>query len=373
MTRYAHVIGCGMALPEKVLTNSELFQHLDLHDEWVFTRAGIHERRIANSHETTAQLAAQAALFALEQTALDPHRVQLIIVATSSPEHLFPATASIVQDRLGARDAGAFDISASSTGFLLALNLAAQAILSGSLDNAIVIGAETLSRFVNREELDTFFFGDGAGAFVLQASETPGGVLSCIMRSDGSGANLFCLSAVEGRLPSTEELVVKEKHTIHMNAREIHRFAVREMTTAAREAVSQAHLQWADIELMIPIQATKRILEATAHGLRFPMERVFTNLERYGNTCSASYGIATCEALEQNRIHPGDHLLFVGFGAGLTWGALVLQWVEHKKKLGSWHKIKRRLFSVLANLRSLIRRWLRRVEGLIWGATSKRG
>lgn len=373
MTRYAHVTGWGMAVPRRILTNDDLTRMVDTSDEWIISRTGIRERRIAGEGETTASLAIEAARKALEPTDLDAHDVDLVIVATSTPEHLFPATACLVQDALGASRAGAFDLSAACTGFIYALNFGAQAIRTGSIDNAIVIGSETLSRFVNWEDRGTcILFGDGAGAFVLQASDEPGGVLSCVMRSDGSGGRLLSLPAGGSRIPTTPQTVADKLHTIHMNGREVFRFATRVMAAATRESVGEAGLTMADIDYVIPHQANQRIIEAAARGLRMPMDRFVVNLERFGNTSTASIPLALCEAVDEGRIRPGQNLVMVGFGAGLTWGALALKWVERPRKVSPVIRRRRRLTAYLARLRSFFRRLRRRLEGLIWGTTSDR-
>ncbi len=372
MARYAHVTGWGKAVPNKILTNHDLEKMVDTSDEWIVSRTGIHERRIVSDHESTSTLALHAAQEALQPTTLDPVDIQLIIVASASPDHFFPATACLVQDGLGAINAGAFDLSAACTGFIFALNMAAQAIRTGSLDNAIVIGAEALSRIVNWEDRNTcILFGDGAGAFVLQASDKPGGILSCIMRSDGSGGDLLSLPAGGSRIPTTQETLDKKLHLIQMNGREIFRFATRVMASSTREAIQIAGLDLDDIELIVPHQANRRILEAAARGLHVTMDRIMMDIDKYGNTSSASIPLAVCDAMDQGRIHPGDHLVLVGFGAGLTWGALVMQWIEPERVISPIRKLRRRILIFLARLRSFALRILRRVEGLIWGASSK--
>jgi 3-oxoacyl-[acyl-carrier-protein] synthase-3 len=355
-----------MAVPEKVLTNHDLSKMVETNDDWIVERTGIRERRIANDHETTASLATDAAIKALEMANLDPSNVDLVVVSTSSPEHIFPATACIVQDRIGALKAGAFDLSAACTGFIYALNIAAQAIQTGSVNNALVIGSETLSRLVNWKDRNTcILFGDGAGAFVLQASTNPGGVLSAVMRSDGSGGDLLSLPAGGSRLPASAATVADGQHYIHMNGREVFRFATRVMSQATQEAVQKANLHMDDIKLIIPHQANQRIIEAATRQLNLPIERVMVNVGSYGNTSTASIPIATCEAIESGRLQAGDRVVFVGFGAGLTWGAAVLEWsgpilAKRKRRLPASYR-------AWARVRSRLNRVVRYIEGLIWG------
>jgi 3-oxoacyl-[acyl-carrier-protein] synthase III len=365
MPRYARIIGWGMSVPDKVLTNVEISHMVDTSDEWIRNMTGIKERRIASSEETTASLATEAALQALELAQLNPDELDLIIVSTSSPEHIFPATACLVQDRLGAMKAGAFDLLAACSGFIFALNMATQAIRSGSVNNALVIGAETLSRLVDWKDRETcILFGDGAGAFILQASEEPGGVLSAVMRSDGSGGNLLSVPAGGSRTPTSLASVTNGLHYIHMNGREVFRFAARVMVQATHEVVAAAQLTLDDIQLIVPHQANKRIIEAAARGLEVPIERCMLNLDRYGNTSTASIPIAVCEAVQQGRLHPGDKTVFVGFGAGLTWGAAVVEWTG---TVPTKAKIRPEQVRLSASIRSFLRRFLRRIEGWLWG------
>jgi 3-oxoacyl-[acyl-carrier-protein] synthase-3 len=372
MMRQSHITGWGMAVPKRVLTNDEIAQRVDTNDEWIRSRTGIHERRIAAPEESSATLATEAALEALEVAGLIPAEVDLIVVATSSPEHIFPATASLVQDRIGAIKAGAFDLSGACTGFILAVNMVAQAIRTGSIQNAIVIGAETLSRLTNWEDRNTcVLFGDAAGAFVLQASDQPGGVLSAVMRSDGSGADLLRLPAGGSKLPASPQTVADGLHFIQMNGREVFRFATRVMAQATREVTAQAGLKLDEIALIIPHQANRRIIEAAARGLKLPMERFVVNLENYGNTSTASIPLAVVEAVQEGRLKAGDPVVFVGFGAGLTWGAVAAQWtgpvlVDEPRK-PAWPYRFERLYAVYVKLRSALLRLVRQVEGLIWG------
>jgi 3-oxoacyl-[acyl-carrier-protein] synthase-3 len=364
LTRFAHITGWGMAVPEKVLTNEELSKMVDTNDEWIVSRTGIHERRIASEDQSTAVLATEAAIEALSMANLKPANLDLIIVSTSSPEHIFPATACLVQDNIGAAKAGAFDLSAACTGFIYALNMATQSIRSGSINNALVIGAETLSRMVNYKDRGTcILFGDGAGAFVLQARDEPGGLLSAVMRSDGSGADSLTLPAGGSKLPASEETVAKKLHYIQMNGRDVFRFATRVMAQATLESLEKAQLKIDDIQLIIPHQANRRIIEAAARGLNIPMERVVVNVEKYGNTSTASIPIATCEAAKDGRLQPGDKIVFVGFGAGLTWGAAVTQWTGPRPVR---RKIRSTTYRIWARLRSLLRRIIREFEGRIW-------
>jgi len=371
MNRYAHITGWGMAVPQAVLTNADLERMVDTNDEWIVSRTGIKERHIAGKNESTATLAAKAGLRALEATELHPRDLDLIIVATASPEHLFPATACLVQDALGAVHAGAFDLSAACSGFIFGVHMAAQAIRTGAINNALVIGAETLSRLVNWKDRDTcILFGDGAGAFVLQARPSPGGVLSGLMRSDGSGGSLLTVPAGGSRYPASLDTVERNLHTIQMDGRKIFRFATRVMASATREVVAEAGLALDDIELFVPHQANLRIIEGAARDLKLPLDRFMINIERYGNTSSASIPIAVCEAVEQGRVRPGDHVVLVGFGAGLTWGALALEWVETKRPVPASRRRRLSLWTLLARLRSAVVWAWRRIEGLFWGTSS---
>lgn len=361
-----------MAVPDQVLTNHDLELMMDTDDEWIMARTGIRERRIAEKSDTTASLATKAALRALQGTDVKAKEIDLIIVATSSPEHLFPSTASLVQDRIGATEAGAFDLSAACTGFIFAVNMASQAIRTGSLQRALVIGAETLSRLVNWEDRGTaILFGDGAGAFLLEGRDWPGGVLSCVMRSDGSGGDLLSVPAGGSYMPTSDETLRKKLHTIQMDGREVFRFATRVMASATREAVEHAGLELDDVDLVIPHQANRRIIEAAARGLKLPMERFAMNIDRYGNTSTASIPIAFCEAFDQGRVRSGDRLVLVGFGAGLTWGALTLQLTEPERVVTRVERRRWRVFALLARLRSLLRRAGRRLESWIFRANTK--
>jgi len=365
---YAHITGWGMAVPDRVLTNHDLGKMIETDHDWIVARTGICERHIASDEETTTTLATEAALRALDIAKVKPADLDLIIVSTSSPENIFPATACLVQDRLGAVKAGAFDLSAACSGFILALNMATQSIRSGSIQNALVIGAETLSRFVDWTDRSTcILFGDGAGAFVLQASDEPAGLLSAVMRSDGSGGDLLSYSVVDNRTNGAENGQVC-KPAIFMNGREVFRFATRVMTQATQEALERARLKMEDIRLIIPHQANLRIIETAARNLEVPLERCFINVDRYGNTSTASIPIATCEAVQQGRLRAGDKVVFVGFGAGLTWGAAVAAWsgpfTTRQRRIPQMLPARYRLY---ARLRSFVLRLLRKIDAKIWG------
>ncbi len=357
MSRYAHITGWGTALPEHILTNQDLEQMVDTTDEWIVTRTGIRERRIAAPDQTTATLAADAAVAALKHAGVKPTDVDLIIVASSTPEHIFPATASIVQDMIGASRAGAFDLSAACTGFIFALNMAAQAIRSGSLDTAVVIGSETISRIVNWQDRNTcILFGDGAGAFVLQASETPGGVMEAVMHSDGSGADVLMLPAGGSKIPTSPDTVAHGLHYVYMEGRPVFRFATRVMAEGTREVVKKAGLSLEDIDLIIPHQANYRILESAARGLKLPMDKFVITLDRYGNTSTASIPIAAAEAAAEGRLKPNDKVVFVGFGGGLTWGALLAEWTGPLPDREEIHPERYRLWARLRSSGLRIRR-----------------
>jgi 3-oxoacyl-[acyl-carrier-protein] synthase-3 len=358
----AHITGWGMAVPEPVLTNEDISKMVDTTDEWIRDRTGIRERHIARDNQFPSTLAVEASIKALAVANLRPTELDLIICSTSTPEYLFPATACLIQDQLGATRAGAFDLLAACSGFIYGINMAAQAIRSGSMKNTLVIGTETLSRFVNWKDRDTcILFGDGAGAFVLQASDQPGGVLSAVMHSDGSGGNLLTLSGGGSRYPATEESVRNGRHFISMDGKEVFRFATRVMAQATHEALDASGLKLDDIQWVIPHQANLRIIESAARGLRLPLDKFIINVDRYGNTSTASIPIATVEAVEKGLLKGGDKIVFVGFGAGLTWGALTAEWTGPLPVKRPVHPERYRTF---ARIRSLLRRLIRFIEGL---------
>jgi 3-oxoacyl-[acyl-carrier-protein] synthase-3 len=359
---FAHITGWGISVPEPVLTNEDISKMVDTNDEWIRSHTGIRERHIAREDQYPSTLAVEAAIKALQVANLAPTELDLIILTSSSPEYIFPATACIIQDQIGATKAGAFDLLAACSGFIYATNMAAQAIRSGSIKNALVIGSETLSRFTNWKDRNTcILFGDGAGAFVLQASDKPGGLLSAVMHSDGSGADSLTLLGGGAHYPATEATIHEGKHFIQMDGKAVFRFATRVMGQAIKEALDLASLKLDDVQWIIPHQANYRIIETAAKLLKTPLDKFVINIERYGNTSTASIPIATVEAVQAGRVKPGDKIAFVGFGAGLTWGAMVVEWtgpIPAKKQV---HPEQYRWF---ARLRSLLRRALRYIEGI---------
>jgi 3-oxoacyl-[acyl-carrier-protein] synthase-3 len=316
-----------MAVPDRVLTNDELSTMVDTTDEWIRQRTGVVERHIAGEAETTLTLSLEAARAALDVADLDPVRLDLIIVATLTPEHAFPATACLLQDALGAERAAAFDLSAGCSGFVYGLSVAADLLAVGSYDHALIVGAETLSRITDWTDRGTcVLFGDGAGAVVLQAGSVPGGILSSVLGSDGSGGELLIQPAGGSAHPATAETVAARQHFVQMHGRQVFRFATRIMPEASRAVLKKAGMTAEDVSLFVPHQANDRILQMAAKGLGVPEERMFSNLARYGNTSAASIPIALCEVIEQDRIRSGDVIVCVGFGAGLTWAAVALRW-----------------------------------------------
>ena len=361
---YAHITGWGMAVPESIMTNDDLSKLVDTNDAWIRERTGIGERRIAKPGEYPSTLGVEASIKALKIANVRPTDIDLIICTSSSPEYIFPATACLIQDQLGATKAGAFDLLAACTGFIFSLNMAAQAIRSGSIKTALVVGTETLSRFVDWKDRGTcILFGDGAGAFVLQASDRPGGVLSAVMHSDGSGGDSLSLPAGGSRYPATEATVHEGQHFIKMDGKAVFKFATRVMASATQEAMDAAGLTAEQVRWIIPHQANIRIIEAAARGLKLPMDRFIVNLDKYGNTSTASIPIAMVEALEKGQINNGDKLVMVGFGGGLTWGALAAEWTGPLPSKGNVHPEQYRVFG---RLRSYVRRAIRFIEGLLY-------
>ncbi|HUX87295.1 MAG TPA: beta-ketoacyl-ACP synthase III [Chloroflexota bacterium] len=364
---YAQIVGWGYALPSRVMTNLEIEKMVETSDEWIRSRTGISERRIAGPKETTGTLAIRAAQNALQVADLSPSKVDLIIVATCTPDHPMPAVASQVQDGIGASRAGAFDLNAACSGFVYALSVASGLIAGGLHERILVIGADTMSRIVDWSDRSTcILFGDGAGAVILQRSETPTGLRAAVLGSDGSGINSLYIPAGGSRLPLTPELVQSRKNCITMKGSEVYRFAVQTVTHATKQALSAAGLDVDDIDLFIPHQANIRIIQSAAKSLKIPAEKVYSNVERYGNTSSASIPIALCEAIESGRVEAGANLVIVGFGAGLSWGAAVVQWGLDTTPVPItwWKSVVRNFHRREAVVRSFALRTQRRLDAL---------
>ncbi len=370
MMRYAHIVGWGSYLPDRKVTNDELSRMVDTTDEWIYQRTGIRTRHIAATHETTATLAFEAAARALDVADLHPSQLELIIVATSTPGFIFPATACLVQDYLGASRAGAFDLSAACSGFVYALHMAAQSIATGSVRNAVVIGAETMSRVIDWQDRSTcVLFGDGAGAVVLKGSSVPGGVMATTLRSDGSGAELLCLPALyHNPVPITGAEFSTNGHPkniVDMDGRQVYRFATNVIASSIQDVLKKAELSIDDIALIIPHQANTRIIEAAAKKLKLPLEKFYLNVEHTGNTSAASIPLALCDAVREGRLKPDDNVVFVGFGGGLTWGASVVKWDVTPPEVSFVDHEWRRVRYVMARGRSRVRRLQRRVEAAV--------
>jgi len=320
------ILGTGKYVPEQVLTNQQLEQMVETNDEWIVTRTGIKERRIAASDEATSDLAYKAAQQALENSGLTAGDIDLIIVATITPDMFFPSTACLVQEKLGAT-CPAFDLSAACSGFIYSLATANGFIQSGLYRKVLVIGAETLSRITDYTDRNTcILFGDGAGAVVLGEVEEGRGFKSFVLGADGSGGELLKVSGGGSRKPATVETINNKEHSIYMAGNEVFKFAVRIMGNAAEEAIEKAGINKADIDLLVPHQANIRIIQSSLNRLELTEDKALVNIDKYGNMSAASIPVALAEAVEQNRISAGDTLCLVGFGGGLTWGSTVLKW-----------------------------------------------
>jgi 3-oxoacyl-[acyl-carrier-protein] synthase III len=372
---FAHIVGWGMSVPENVMTNDDMAAIVETDNEWIVSRTGIRERRIADERESTATLAYKAAQSALDVADILPTDIDLIVVATSTPEHVFPSTASLVQDWLGATNAGAFDLAAACSGFVYALKMAADSIKSGSIQTAVVIGAETMSRVLDWQDRSTcILFGDGAGAVVLQASSEEGGVLSSVLGSDGSGADLLGIPTNNVR-----ELNGHKIQKMHMAGSEVFKFATRVVDESIREAVEDSGIQLKDVSLVVPHQANTRILQSAAKKLGIDLERWVINLDRYGNTSAASIPLALAEAVKAGRVKANDYLVFVGFGGGLSWASMVVKWMPKVKKGQALAGRQRRQLSYgMARWRSRFNRWRRAVGRVLlifqphkWGKLQK--
>jgi 3-oxoacyl-[acyl-carrier-protein] synthase-3 len=330
MAIISKIIGTGAYLPEKVLTNDNLSELVDTDDKWIYQRVGIKKRHIASSSEVTSDLAAKAALIALEDSSLSPNDIDLILLATTTPDQLLPSTATQVQRKIEAHNAAALDISAACSGFVYGLTIANQFIISGFYKNILIIGAEILSRFTNWEDRSTcVLFGDGSGAVVLSAKLTENdiGIKHSVLGADGfAPQDWLNIPAGGSALPANIETVRNNLHYINMNGKAIFKFGVKIIPEIINRLLYKNGYSINDIDLIIPHQANIRIISSAAQKLGISEDKYFMNIDKYGNTSAASIPIALNDALEQNRIKKGDKIIFIGFGGGLTWGAVLYEW-----------------------------------------------
>jgi 3-oxoacyl-[acyl-carrier-protein] synthase-3 len=323
----AGIIGTGSYMPETVLTNSYFEERLDTNYEWIVSRTGIKERRKAEESVATSDIATYAALKAIEDANLNPEDLDMIIVATVTPDMSFPSTACIVQKNIGAINASAFDISAACSGFIYGLSIAEKFIKTGSAKYILVIGAETLSKITDYSDRNTcVLFGDGAGAAVVSSVEENNGILASYTGSDGRGGDLLKLPAGGSRMPASMETLANRLHYTKMDGSEVFKFAIKIMGEAAEKALEMCGLDKKDIDYLIPHQANIRIIESATKRLKIPKDKVFVNIDKYGNMSAASIAVALDEANKANKLSKGDVVVLVGFGGGLTWGSIVLRW-----------------------------------------------
>jgi len=319
-------IGVGEYLPEKILTNADLEKMVDTSDEWITTRTGIKQRHLAAPGQAASDLALKASLEALKNAKIKPEELDLIVVATITGDMPFPAVATILQNQLGAKKAACFDLSAACAGFVYGVSVAQQFIASGTYKYALVVGVEVLSAVTDWQDRSTcVLFGDGAGAVVLSEVKS-GGIISTYLGCDGSKSGILNMPSGGSRSPATQETVRNRQHYIKMQGNDVFKIAVNTMTQAAEIVLKQAGLTFDDVDLIIPHQANARIIMAVARKLGIPEERVYLNIERCGNMSSASTVTALCEAVQEGKVKKGDIILLDAFGAGLVWGACVIEW-----------------------------------------------
>jgi 3-oxoacyl-[acyl-carrier-protein] synthase-3 len=325
--RTCSITGVGSYVPAKILTNADLEKMVDTSDEWITTRTGIRERRVAARNEYTSDMAVKAAHRAMKMAGVTAEQLDLIVIATITPDMPFPATACLVQQKLGAPRAAAFDLEAACSGFIYGLEIGQQFIMSCTYDTVLVIGAEKLSSIVDWQDRNTcVLFGDGAGAAILQHRLNAHGLLTAVMGADGEKAHLLFMPGGGSRCPATTETVAAKRHYLQMEGREKYKNAVQAMCTAAQEALRRCELDISKVKCIIPHQANRRIIDAVGERLGAKPEQLFVNLDRYGNTSAASVAIALDEAVASGKIQRGDLVLLIVFGAGLTWGAAVIEW-----------------------------------------------
>jgi len=322
------IISTGSYIPKKIVTNKDLEKLVDTNNEWIIERTGIEERRLVEDDEITSDLAAKAAMNALQNAGIKAEEIELIIVTTNSPDMIFPATACIVQDKINAKKAAIFDLQSGCTGFIYALITAWQFVATGFYNNALVIGAETLSKFVDWTDRNTcVLFGDGAGAVIIQANEQKG-LLSGYLGGDGTKSDLITIPAGLSKNPASHETVEKRLHYVKMKGNEVFKYAVTHMKRATIDALTKCNLSVDDIDCFIPHQANMRIISVVAKLLDLKKEKVYLNLNKYGNTSAASVAIALDEAVKEGKIKNGSIVVLTAFGAGLTYGSIVLKWID---------------------------------------------
>jgi len=320
--------GIGSYIPERVMTNNDLSKMVDTSEEWIRSRTGIRERRIAADNENCSQMASKAARLALKNASVEPGEIDLVIVGTMTPDMLFPSTACLVQAELGLNQVPCFDVEAACSGFLYILDIAHHMLRSGSYKKALVIGAEKLSSILDWEDRSTcVLFGDGAGAVVLSRSTQPGiGVLDTLMGSDGKQADILCIPGGGSNVPASPASIDQRQHYLKMAGREVFKLAVKVMEQSSRDILNKHQIQPEQLGCIIPHQANLRIIELLSTRLKIPMEKFLVNVDRLGNTSAASIPLALDEALQTNRINSGDYILMVAFGAGLTWASTLIKW-----------------------------------------------
>ncbi len=327
LVRPVRISGTGSFVPDRIVTNFDIEKIVDTSDEWIVTRTGIKERRIAPPDMAASDLGLPAAEAALRDAGLSAQDLDGIIVATVTPDQVFPATGCLLQARLGAPQAWAFDVSAACSGFLYSMNIARGLIASAAAEHVLVVGAELLSRLTNWTDRTTcILLADGAGAAVFSPGDEHHRIIGLELGADGSYGSLIEMPAGGSRLPATEETVRQRLHTVHMKGNEVYKMGTRGMADVCVKVLEKAGYSPTDIDLLVPHQANLRIIEATAKRLDIPMEKVFTNIHKYGNTSAASVPLALDEACRTNRLRDGDLVLMVVFGGGLTWGAALVQW-----------------------------------------------
>lgn len=328
------IIGIGTYVPEKIMTNKELESIVETSDEWIAERTGIRERRIADPSQATSDLASQAAQKALADAGVSAEEIDLIIVATATPDMLFPSVACLVQANIKAVRAAAFDLAAGCSGFVYGMVAGSQFIQAGLYKKVLVIGAETLSKILDWSDRNTcVLFGDGAGAVVLAETTAGCGILSAHLGADGAGGDLLKLPAGGSRNPATTDTISQKMHFVHMNGNEVFKFAVKVMGEAAVKALEDAGLTAGDVDCLIPHQANIRIIQSAAKRLKLPLDKVMVNVDKYGNTSAASIPIALDEAVHSGKIKQGEVVVLVGFGAGLTWASAVIKWCKEAETI----------------------------------------